>query len=264
MQSAILSVLFFSLTFAIPGRAQQPQQGRAQSSSSAADRGWPRGYSLPSEAQIVMYQPQIASWENQKQLVAFAALSHVAKGEQKPALGTIKFETDTEVSLEQRLVKFSKIKIIETNFQTLSKEQTQEIVTELEKNIPEEDRIIALDRVLAYIDKSTISPKNVVGLKSDPPRIILTQTPSILVNFDGEPIWSPIKDNELKFAVNTNWDIFQHAPTGLYYLRNDNVWLRATDLQGYWSNAGKLPESFNKLPNDENWKDVHANLPGTR
>ena len=80
-----------------------------------------------------MYQPQIASWENQKQLVAFAALSHVAKGEQKPALGTIKFETETEVSLEQRLVKFSKIKIVETNFQTLSKEQTQEIVNELEK-----------------------------------------------------------------------------------------------------------------------------------
>jgi hypothetical protein len=155
--------------------------------------------------------------------VAFTAVSHVAKGEQKPALGTIKFETDTEVSVEQRLVKFSKIKIVETNFQTLSKEQTQEIVSELEKNIPEEDRIIALDRVLAYVDKSTINPKNVTGLKSDPPRIILTQTPSLLLSFDGEPIWSPIKDNELKFAVNTNWDIFQHAPTGLYYLRYDNV-----------------------------------------
>jgi hypothetical protein len=254
MRLAIISVLLFGLSLIVP----------AQSSKVAADRGWPRGYSLPSEAQIVMYQPQIASWEDQKHLVAFTAVSHVAKGEQKPALGTIKFETDTEVSVEQRLVKFSKIKIVETNFQTLSKEQTQEIVSELEKNIPEEDRIIALDRVLAYVDKSTINPKNVTGLKSDPPRIILTQTPSLLLSFDGEPIWSPIKDNELKFAVNTNWDIFQHAPTGLYYLRYDNVWLRATDLKGYWSNAGKLPDSFNKLPNDENWKDVHANLPGTR
>jgi len=210
----------------------------------------------------VIYQPQIASWDNQKQLVAYAAVSHVAKGEQKPSLGTIKFETNTEVSLEQRLVKFSKIKIIETNFQTLSKEQTQEIVSELEKNIPEEDRVITLDRVLAYVDKSTINPKNVAGLKSDPPRIILTQTPSLLVSFDGEPIWSPIKDNELKFAVNTNWDIFQHQSTGLYYLRHDTGWLRATDLKGYWSNAGKLPDSFNKLPQDDNWKDVRANLPG--
>ncbi len=44
----------------------------------------------------------------------------------------------------------------------------------------------------------------------------------MLVNLDGEPIWSPIKDNDLKFAVNTNWDLFQHEPTKTFYLRNDD------------------------------------------
>ncbi|HEX5885121.1 MAG TPA: hypothetical protein VFY67_11335, partial [Pyrinomonadaceae bacterium] len=71
------------------------------------------------------------------------------------------------------------------------------------------------------------------------------------------------KDNELKFAVNTNWDVFQHGPTGLYYLRNDTSWFKSTSLTGAWSLAGKLPDSFNKLPSDDNWKDVRANLPGT-
>ena len=241
---------------------QSTNQTGARSTKPAQDRGWPRGYSLPSEAQIVLFEPQIASWENQKHAVAFAAVSYVAKGEQKPVLGTIKLETETEVSLEQRLVKFSTLKITETNFQTLPKEQTREIVDEIEKNIPDEDRIITLDRVLAYVDKSTISPKNVAGLKSDPPKIYMSQTPSILVSFDGEPIWSPIKGNELKFAVNTNWDVFQHTPTGLYYLRNDTSWLKSTQLTGAWSRAGKLPDSFNKLPEDENWKDVRSNLPG--
>jgi hypothetical protein len=257
----ILALLIISLTTPISFAQNIP--ARAQTAQTAADRGWPRAYSLPSEAQLVLYQPQISSWQDQKQLVAYTAVSYVAKGEQKPALGTIKLETETETSVPQRLVKFSKIKISETNFPTLSKEQTQEIVTELEKNIPEQDRVIDLDRILAFVDKSTINPKNVEGLKSDAPRIILTQSPSLLVNFDGEPIWSPIKDNELKYAVNTNWDIFQHTATGMYYLRNDTTWLRATDLQGYWSNAGKLPDSFNKLPADDNWKDVRASLPGT-
>ena len=242
---------------------QSKNQTGARAAQTAQDRGWPRGYSLPGEAQLVLFEPQIASWENQKHAVALAAVSYVAKGEQKPALGTIKIETDTQVSLEQRLVKFSPLKITETNFQTLTKEQTREIVEAIEKNIPDEDRLIALDRVLAYVDKSTISPKNVIGLKSDPPKIYLSQTPAILVSFDGEPIWSPIKENELKFAVNTNWDVFQHTPTGLYYLRNDTSWLKSTQLTGAWSRAGKLPESFNKLPQDENWKDVRANLPGT-
>lgn len=262
MKITIISVLLVALSASVPASSLQTGANRAPASQKAADRGWPRGYSLPSEAQIVIYEPQISSWEDQKHLVAYAAVSHVAKGAQKPALGTLKLEADTEVSVPERLVKFSKVKIAETNFQTLSKEQTQEIVSAIEKNFPEEDRFIALDRVLAYVDKSTINPKNVQGLKSDPPRIILTESPSILVSFDGEPIWSPIKDNELKFAVNTNWDIFQHQPTGLYYLRNDTSWLRATDLKGYWSRAGKLPDSFSKLPDDENWKDVKANLPG--
>ena len=102
-------------------------------------------------------------------MVAFAAVSYAEKGEKKPALGTIKFEADTSVSLERRLVRFSILKITEANFQTLSKEQTREIISELEKNIPEEDRIIALDRVLAQVDKSQIIPKNIDGLKSDPP-----------------------------------------------------------------------------------------------
>jgi hypothetical protein len=195
-------------------------------------------------------------------MVALAAVSYVNKGEQKPTLGTIKIEAETSVSLEQRLVKFATLKITETNFQTLTKDQTREIVTEIEKTIPQEDRMIALDRVLTQIDKSLINPKNVDGLKADPPKIFMSRTPAILVSFDGEPIWSPIKENELKFAVNTNWDVFQHGPTGLYYLRDESTWLMAADLNGPWTAPTKLPESFAKLPEDDNWKEVRANIPG--
>jgi hypothetical protein len=273
----ILLISLISLALILPGPAlasgrsanasvATPQQSASQASrqslQQSGDKGWPRGFSLPSEAQIVMYQPQVASWDDRRHIVALAAVSYVAKGEQKPILGTIKVEADTLVSLEQRLVKFSTFKITEANFQTLPKDQTREIVSELEKNIPDEDRIIALDRVLVQLDKSQIIPKNVEGLKSDPPKIFLSRTPAILLSFDGDPIWSPIKDNELKFAVNTNWDLFQHEPTALYYLRNDTTWLRSTDLKGPWSYASKLPDSFAKLPDDDNWKEVKANLPG--
>ena len=40
----------------------------------------------------------------------------------------------------------------------------------------------------------------------------------MLVNIDGEPIWSPIKENDLEYAVNTNWDLFHHEPTKTYFL----------------------------------------------
>ena len=138
----------------------------------------------------------------------------------------------------------------------------REITEHIDKAMPDGDRVIALDRVLANIDKSQIIPKNEEGVKSDPPTIFFSKTPAVIVNLDGEPIWSPIKDNDLKFAVNTNWDLFQHGPTKTYFLRNDSVWLKATDVKGPWTPAGTLPDSFKKLPADENWKDVKASLPG--
>ena len=125
-----------------------------------------------------------------------------------------------------------------------------------------ESRVIALDRVLANIDKSSIVVKSVEGVKADPPTIFYSETPAVIVNLDGEPVWSPIKDNDLKYAVNTNWDLFQHVPSSTYYLRNDTSWLKSKDVKGPWSPAGTLPDSFKKLPADENWNDVRANLPG--
>ena len=170
----LLFVVLISLSLTLPfaalaekRNAAHPQQSSArssvQSSQQPGDRGWPHGYSLPSEAQVIMYQPQVASWEGQKHLVALSAFSFIAKDQQKPALGTVKIEADTSVSLERSLVKFTSLRFSETNFPTLSKEQAREIVAELEKSIPDEDRIIDLNRVLVQRDKSQIAPKNVAS-----------------------------------------------------------------------------------------------------
>jgi hypothetical protein len=234
----------------------------AATAAAPVDGGWPRAYQTPSGGRILVYQPQVAEWTQQRHMVAFSAVSYEAKGAQKPALGSLKIEADTKVSVSERLVSFSAMKIAEANFPTLPKEQTREVVAEIDKTIPNDDRVIGLDRVLASIDKSQIMPKNVEGVKADPPAIFYSEKPAVLVNVDGEPIWSPIKDNDLKFAVNTNWDLFFHEPTKTHYLRHNQSWLQATDVKGPWQPAAKLPPSFAKLPADENWKEVKAALPG--
>ena len=37
-------------------------------------------------------------------------------------------------------------------------------------------------------------PKNIEGVKADPPTIFFSSKPAVLVNLDGDPIWSPIKE----------------------------------------------------------------------
>ncbi len=215
----------------------------AATAQTVADLGWPRTYTTSSQGRVVIYEPQISGWADQKRLVAHAAASYQAKAttpDAKPALGTIKVEADTRVSLDERLVNFARMRITESNFPSLPKEQLREVSDEIAQAIPEEDRVIALDRVLAFIDKSAILPTDVPGLKADPPVIFYSTTPAVIVNFDGDPIWSPIEKNDLKFAVNTNWDVFEHGPTKTYYLRYNQGWLTSTNLSGQWTPAGKL------------------------
>jgi hypothetical protein len=262
----IISLIGCSSAFPCSGQTKTVPSGTAarppgpQAPGQISDKPWPRSYNGSSGARIVIYQPQAASWEEQKHLIAYAAVSYLPVGQEvKAALGTLKIEADTSVSLEERLVKFSVLRITEANFQSLSREQLREIISEVEKSIPDRERVIALDPLLAAIDKSKIIPKNVEGMKADPPQIFFSQTPAVLVNLDGAPIWSPIKDNELKFAVNTNWDLFFYEPGKTYYLRTDTGWRQATQIQGPWEAADKLPPSFKKLPK-ENWQEVLDNL----
>jgi hypothetical protein len=213
---------------------------------------------------VVLYQPQVSSWNNQEQMVGLAAVSYQAKGSTEPVLGTIRIESKTQVSVADRLVNFSPFTITEFNFPTLSKEQSSAIIAQMRQTIPVAVRVISLDRVLASINKSTIIPKSAesTGIKADPPKIFHSTTPAILLMFDGQPIWSPIEKNDLKYAVNTNWDIFQSTSTKVYYLRNDKSWLTTTDLNEPWKPATHLPSSLKDLPANDNWKETLASLSG--
>src|SRR5262245_578468 len=248
-----------------PAPATAPATAPAQAAQ-PDDGGWPRDFATSKGGALRIFQPQVASWDGQKKIVMYAAVSHTAVGAQKPELGTVKIEADTSVAVDQRLVNFSNLKMTESNFPGVKPELQKEIVSDIQdqiqKAVPEGELVLGLDRVLARLDKSQLIPKNVDGVKADPPVIFYSAGPAVLVNLDGDPIWSPIKDNDLKFALNTNWDLFQLAPTNTYYLRYNESWLTATDIKGAWIPVSKLPDAFKNLPADDNWKDVKEAVPG--
>ncbi len=248
--------------------AQNAQQGTSGEASDAdVDLGWPRGYETPNGGEIVVYQPQISSWEDQRRLVALSAVSYMATGATEAALGVVTLEADTQVSLDERLVDLGHITISESNFPSLSREQLREVVTQLVQDaLPPEDRIIALDRVLENLDQSQVTARGVEGVKADPPRIFWSTGPAMLVILDGDPIWAPIEGLDLQFAVNTNWDLFQRTASNAttLYVRHEDVWMTAPALDGPWTPAGDLPDSFSNLPADDNWSGARENVPGRR
>src|SRR6476620_4916933 len=240
----IVPVLRAQTAAAPKSTAAKPAAAASNATGAAAvDGGWPRDFVTSTGGALRVFQPQIASWDGQRKIVALSAVSFIPKGASKQTMGTVKFEGDTSVAVDQRLVNFSNVKVSESSFQNAPTDQVKEITGEIVNQVPKDGLVIGLDRVLARLDKSTIIPKNVAEVKADPPPIFYSTTPAILVNIDSDPIWSPIMGNDLKFAVNTNWDLFQHSQTNAYYLRYNESWLSATDIKGEWKPAGTLPDS---------------------
>jgi hypothetical protein len=228
----------------------------------SADPGWPRPVTLP-HGNVLWYQPQIESWPNQKNIVAWSAVAYTPTGAKEPALGTIKIEGPTLVSVDSRVVNFE-MKITEYNFKSLKPDQVKTLVADVQA-LPPRQRVLDLDRILAYVADSPLTVENVEGIKADPPKVFSAAMPAVLMNLDGNPIWSPIKEVDLKFAVNTNWDLFEYTPGKTYYARYNSSWLQAPAVSGPWQPLnGKLPDSFSKLPADENWKEVKAAVPGKK
>ena len=87
--------------------------------------------------------------------------------------------------------------VTEYSFKSLGPDQVKALVADV-KALPERERVLDLDRLLAYVADSPLQAKNVEGIKADPPKLFWAPSPAILVNLDGEPIWSPIKDVDLR------------------------------------------------------------------
>lgn len=237
-------------------QSTQTKPGSAQKENPT--REWPREMQL-AKGKLMVYQPQIDEWPDYKLVKARSAVAFLPTGEKNPQLGIIEMQARTEVDMESRLVKLTRLEITGGNFPSLTKEKNEEAILKLKTLVkPEAFRSISLDRMLVSLEKGGV--KN-VELKNDPPKIFFSKKPAVLVIFDGKPILSPIKDNELKYVVNTNWDVFYQEAKKTYFLRNEKTWFKTADLNGPYTPVDKLPDSFKKLPLDDNWKDVQLNIP---
>jgi hypothetical protein len=252
-------ILTLSLSLVIPPATTLADRAAARAAA-PVDGGWPRVYVTGSGASLVLYEPQIASWADQKRMVMYAAASYAARDQQTPGLGTLRIEADTKISAEERLVDFSALTITAATFQTLSPDQVAALVRDVDASVPREERVIGLERVLAAVDPGQVRPRNVDGVKADPPVVFYSTKPAVLVNIDGDPIWNAIKDTGLRFAINANRDLFEDIPSSSYYLRTDTSWMRATSLEGPWRPVGRLPDSFSRLPDDGNWQEARRAL----
>ena len=223
-----------------PAKTAAPAKAVVPPVGTNADTGWPRTIALKSGTAI-WYQPQIESWVDQKNIVAWSAVAYQPTGAKEPALGTIKIEGPTSVSVDERVVRHGpadhrvQLQVAVARSGQGARRRRAGAAAERAGDRPR-SRARVRDRT------ARCRSKNVEGIKADPPKVFSAPAPAILINLDGDPIWSPIEGLDLRYALNTNWDLFEHTPSKTFYLRYNESWLQASAVTGPWSPVkGKLP-----------------------
>ena len=224
----------------------------------SADPGWPRKYT-GGQVSLVLYQPQVDEWKDFKSLKARCAVALTVSKNAQPVWGVLSMESGTVVDPEARTVTFVGFRVTDVHFPAAKDEsqagQWKALATKL---LPANPTTMAIERVLAYMDRQPVSTRQTAVLL-EPPAILVSPQPAALVIIDGEPVPVGIDGTSLQKIVNTNWDLFYDKKESRYYLRDGNVWLSAKSLGDAWPATLKLPKDFTKLPATAQYQDVrHA------
>ena len=211
----------------------------------AQDPGWPRKLVKPGGT-LIIYQPQVDDWQEFIDLKWRQAFELTPTGG-KQVVGAATFEGATENNTDTHMVLIYNIKVLNTYFPSQDPATSAQLDQLIRTFVPPTVNI-SLDRLVAYMPQ----PQSVktVPVKNDPPYIFVSHAPAILLGIDGEPVLAEIPKTHLRYVVNTSWPLFFDKQKVQYYLLVNNIWLGAADLHGPWTHLTKLPQDFDKLPDD--------------
>lgn len=228
------------------------------------DPGWPRVLKK-NGMEMTIYQPQIDSWRDYKNIHARFAIAINNLKLKKEIFGVAEVDAETVVDQNARVVAVIPKKRV-LRFPNTSEPEADALRRVVEELHPfGQAMTVSLDRILAYLDPAQQTLQAAVNLNMDPPEIFYSRKPTILVIIQGEPKLQPVEagKNDLMFVTNTNWDIFYDVSTQQYYLLNQESWLSTKDLtNGPWVSPTTLPAGMSSLPVGEHWDDLRKRIPG--
>jgi hypothetical protein len=229
----------------------QGSNSRAPSDAPYAEKriadAWPRNASHGSET-ISMYQPQVETWKGEE-LHAYAALAVISTANKTTKYGVLWFTARTEVDKVNRQVTLDDFQITRVKFPTMEARQA-EFQTLLQAKLPKPAKVIALDRMeaaLAVVDSKEAGVE-ALPVNNDPPKVIFSTKPSLLVLIDGPARFRDVGGTRLKLMLNTQATIVLDTDTNQYYLNVQDGWLQTADLvSGSWSYVTETPEDMKEI-----------------
>ena len=226
--AAGISVMLLPLLLQAQNKSPQPKPPEQSQTQEPSD--WPRDITLKNGT-VTLYQPQTDSMKGDH-LYSRMAFSISLDQMKNPIFGAMwtdsKFSTDRTTGT----CTIYNVKVMNIRFpgiDTVDKAKIQTFKDLLEKEATGWNIDFSLDELTASLsENATLTAKN-ANFKNDPPEIIYLKTPSVLVLFDGDPVWKETGQGGPKRAINTPFLVLQDTQDKNCYLYGGQYWYKAAD-----------------------------------
>ena len=161
---------------------------------------WPRRFNL-GEGKVLVYQPQVEKWEANR-LDFRAAVAAKASESNAETFGVIWGTARTDVDRVTRMVTLEDLSLTRSDFPTLA-DNGASYRSQLQKEFTGAERTVALDRLEDSLAASITMPPEGVHVKNEPPRIIVSYSPAILIPISGTPALQHVPDTRFERVINT-------------------------------------------------------------
>lgn len=235
-------ILGFAAVFHIAAAGAQTDASEADDDAPATawSAAWPRQFKHGDES-FTIYQPQLDRWQGDR-LEGRSAVAVQTSGSDKPVFGVISLSARTDANGDSVTVHDFKAGRASFPTDTLHAGRYLEAVRE---QLEGTTWNVSAERLRAdlAIDQAA-RQSQAEPVKNDPPRIVYSQTPAILVPVDGQPVLREMVGLQLSRVLNTRALLLKDQPTGRYYLYVAGRWMDAPALDGPWGDAQVRPSAL--------------------
>jgi hypothetical protein len=224
--AALTLIVAALVTASKPVPAQQAQQQNV-----AGDLSWPRGFDVGTD-QLEVYQPQIESWQGDR--IAGRAAIAVGPKDGAPTYGVAHFTARAAVDKTAGTVTLGGIVIDKVDVPT-APAQAQRLQAVLQQQIPATGITTAFDHLqTSYAVSQDIAKDQMMPVRNDPPRIVFSAQPTVLVPVDGQPSLAPVQNAPgFQRVVNTR-ALFLQDQAGTFDINAAGSWYEARAITGPW------------------------------
>jgi len=202
---------------------------------------WPRQFNR-GDSTFTIYPPQLDRWQGDR-LEGRAAVAVQSSGSDKPSFGVVTLTARTEAD-GAGLVLVRELTASRASFPAAT-DRAAAYLDAIRQSLAGMTWSIPAERLRAdvAIDLATQQARG-EPLRNDPPRIIYTQSPAILVPIDGQPVLREMVGLDLMRVLNTRALLLLEKSSGRYFLFVDGRWRDAPSLDGPWTDAEVRPAAL--------------------